>query len=432
MSSAIFARLFSEPRAAELLSDAALTGAMLEAEAALARALGKAGVIPKAAARRIDSAAKRVRPDFHQLGESAARNGPPVSALAAALRRETGDETAAGYVHFGATSQDIMDTALILQISRILPGMTRDLDGAARKLRGLARRHAETPMCARTRTQQAAPTTFGLKCAMWRAPLVRHRARLAELRPRLLCAQLGGAAGTLSAFGEKRAAMTALFARELKLGAAALPWHSQRDCLGEFANWLGLLSASLGKMGLDLCLLAQTEAGEVSFRGAGASTAMPQKANPILAETLVSLARHAGVLAAAFVGAGIHGHERDGAAWQAEWLSLPPLIVSAAAGLRIANAALSALRPHPSRMLANWKAGGGMILAEDAAISLSARMPPQQARDLVSTACARAAKNGKSLAEELTAMDPEGGWGDFFADYNARTRSAAALARGAG
>ena len=434
-SSAVFAPLLSETRAAEMLSDSALVCAMLETESALARALGKAGVIPKTAARTIDAAAKKVRPNLREMGRSAARNGPPVAALVAALRRET-EKTAGGkggraadYVHFGATSQDVMDTALILQIGRILPGMARDLDGAARKLAALARRHAETPMCARTRAQQAAPTTFGLKCAAWRAPLVRHRARLAELRPRLLCAQLGGAAGTLSAFGENGGRVAALFARELKLGAPVLPWHSQRDCLGEFANWLALVSGSLGKMGADLALLAQTEVGEVSFSGAGRSTAMPQKANPVLAETLVSLARHAGGLAAGFGSALIHERERDGAAWQLEWLTLPPLIAAAAAGLRTANRALSDLRPRPARMLLNWEAGGGLILAEDAALALSARMPPRRARELVSAACARAAKKGGSLAAELTAADPEGDWENFRADYRARTKSAAALAR---
>ena len=434
-SSAVFAPLLSEARAAEMLSDSALVCAMLETEAALARALGKAGVIPKTAARTIDAAAKRVRPNLRELGKSAARNGPPVAALVAALRRETEKSAsgnrgrAADYVHFGATSQDVMDTALVLQIGRILPGMARDLDGAARKLAALARRHAETPMCARTRAQQAAPTTFGLKCAAWRAPLVRHRTRLAELRPRLLCAQLGGAAGTLSACGESGGRVAALFARELKLGAPVLPWHSQRDCLGEFANWLALVSGSLGKMGADMTLLAQTEVGEISFSEAGRSTAMPQKANPVLAETLVSLARHAGGLASGFGSALIHERERDGAAWQLEWLTLPPLIAATAAGLRTANRALSDLRPHPARMLLNWEAGGGLILAEDAALALSARMPPHRARDLVSAACVRAAKKGAPLAAELTAADPEGDWENFCADYRARTKSAATLAR---
>ena len=412
-----------------------MAAAMLESEAALARALAKAGVIPKTAARRIDAAAKRTKPDFRKMGGAAQKNGPPVSALVAALRREVEKrETkksggAAQYVHFGATSQDIMDTALVLQIRRILPGLARDLDGAARRLGALARRHAETPMCARTRTQQAAPTTFGLKCAAWRAPLIRHRTRLAELRPRLLCAQLGGAAGTLSAFGGAGGRVAALFARELKLRAPALPWHSQRDGAAEFAGWLALVSASLGKMGADLALLAQTELGEISFRDAGTSTAMPQKANPVLAETLVSLARHAGGLASGVFASAIHAQERDGAAWQLEWLNLPPLIATAAAGLRIANEALAGLRPHPARMLANWESGGGMVLAEDAARALAARIPPEQARALVSAACARAAKNGGRLADELTAADPDGDWRNFFADYRKRIKPAAALAR---
>ena len=445
--SVVFAPLLSEPRAAELLSDAAMVAAMLEAEAALARALGKAGVIPKTAAKAIDAAAKSVRPNFRELGKSAARNGPPIAALVAALRRETTKQgggkggRAAEYVHFGATSQDIMDTALILQIRRILPGMARDLDDAARKLAALARKHAETPMCARTRTQQATTTTFGLKCALWRAPLIRHRTRLAELRPRLLCAQLGGAAGTLSAFADKKGGVGGsgvgvggvgvgrLFARELKLGAPILPWHSQRDCVGEFANWLALVSGSLGKLGADLALLAQTEVGEVHFRGAGVSTAMPQKANPILAETLISLARHAGGLASDFSASAIHAQERDGAAWQLEWLTLPQLIITTAAALRTTKEALAAMRPNRARMLANWKAGGGMILAEDATTALAARILPGRARALVSAACVRAAKNGRSLADELTAADPDGEWGKFFADDKARTKAAAEMAR---
>ena len=291
---------------------------MVTVEIALAAVEGRLGVIDAAAAAAIEASLTGFAPDLDDLTRGTAAAGVPVPALVAQLRRQVGGE-AASFVHWGATSQDILDTALVLQLREALALLARRLDAVIAALARLADEHRATPIIGRTRFQQAVPTTFGLKVAGWLAPLLRHRERLAELTPRLLVVQLGGAAGNLVAIGEHGVEVMEALAAELELGCPAMQWHSQRDGFGELASWLTLVTGSLGKLGQDVLLLAQNEVGEVREAEGGGSSTMPQKSNPIRAEALVTLARRNATLVGGMHQAALHAHERDGAAWQLEW-----------------------------------------------------------------------------------------------------------------
>ena len=311
--STIYGGLFADPEILDLFSDAAEIAAMLRMEAALAVAEGEAGVIPNNAARRIAETAGALVIDPASLAAGTASAGAPVPALVVALRDAVGAD-AAHYVHWGATSQDVIDTGLVLRLRDVLEIFAARLTALSAQLASLARDHRATLMVGRTRSQQATPTTFGLKVAGWRQPLRRHAVRLDELRPRLVVLSLGGAAGTLAALGDKALAIEAAMARELGLGVPTLPWHSQRDSIAELAGWLSLVTGSLGKIGVDLILLAQSEVREISPGSGGGSSTMPQKANPVGAEALVSLARfNAGLVSSLHHALG-PAHERDGAA----------------------------------------------------------------------------------------------------------------------
>ena len=248
----IFGPLLADTEVAALLGDAAQARAMIRVEVALATVEGRLGVIDEAAAEAIVGALAGFEPDLTDLARGTASAGVPVPALAAQLRKAVGGP-AATFVHWGATSQDIVDTALVLQLREVLDVLEARLTGLIDDLVRLADAHRGTVTVARTRFQQALPTTFGLKVAGWLAPLPRHRDRLAELRPRLLAVQFGGAAGNLAALGDPGVEVMEGLAAELGLACPAMPWHSQRDNLGELASWLALLTGSLGKLGRTCC-----------------------------------------------------------------------------------------------------------------------------------------------------------------------------------
>lgn len=396
----LYGGLFSDPETAALLDDRARLRAMLDVEAALARVQGRLGVIPPEAAARIAEVAATLEIDPAALTLGTAEAGMPIPALVAALRQAVGGDAAA-YVHWGATSQDIMDTGLVLRLREVIARLDDRLAGVVRRLAALAEEHRGTVMVARTRAQQALPTSFGLKAAGWLAPLVRDRARLAALRPRLLVVQFGGAAGTLAALGEPGLAVMEALGAELGLAVPPMPWHAQRDGLVEFAAWLALVTGSLGKIGTDLVLLAQTEVGEAYPRGGGGSSTMPQKTNPVAAETLVALARfNAGLLGPAAETL-VQAQERDGAAWPLEWLVLPQMAVAAGAALRLAAEALDGLVVDAARMAANLEASRGLVLAEAASFALAEHMPRPEAQALVKAACAEAAESGRHLMDVL-------------------------------
>ncbi len=403
--SALYGGLFSDREIAALLDDRARLRAMLDVEAALARVQGQLGVIPPAAAARIAEIAEALEIDPAALAPGTASAGVPTPALVAALRAAVGT-AAAPYVHWGATSQDIMDTGLVLRLRDLLDKFDQRLAGVIQSLAALAEAHRGTVMAARTRAQQALPTTFGLKAAGWLAPLARHRERLAQLRPRLLVVQLGGAAGTLAALGTRGIEVMEALAGALDLAVPPAPWHAQRDGFAELAAWFALVTGGLGKIGEDLVLLAQSEVGEATPRGGGSSSTLPQKTNPVVAEALVTLARfNAGLLAPA-TEALVQAQERGGAAWSLEWLTLPQMAAATGAALRLAAEALDGLVVDEARMAANLEASQGLILAEAASFALAEHMPRPEAQALVQAACAEAAQSGRHLMDVLAEKTP--------------------------
>jgi 3-carboxy-cis,cis-muconate cycloisomerase len=392
--------LFGDVEVASLFSAEAQIRAMLAVEAALSLAQGETGVIPEVAAARIAEVAETLAIDPAALAAGCARDGMPVPALVAGLREAVGG-TAAQYVHWGATSQDIMDTALILSVRDALAILERRSLHLAGALADLADDHRQTVMAARTRSQNAAPTAFGLKAAGWLMPLVRHHQRLAELRPRALLLSFGGACGNLAALGEDALPVEAALAALLDLPIPPTPWHTQRDGLAEIAGWIATLTDSLGKMGADLILLAQSDVAEIRMAGGGGSSTLPNKNNPVRAEALVTLARFNATQIGGLHQAAQQEHERGGAGWQLEWLIVPPMVVAVAAALRQSVAIIDGLTVDAARMRANIEASNGLLLAEGASFALAAHMPLPEAQAMVKKACRKVADSGQNLMDVL-------------------------------
>ena len=308
-------------------------------EAALAHAEAAEGLLPEAAAEAIGAACEVLRPDIDLLRTATARDGVTVPEFVRQLRAVV-PEPHRAYVHFGATSQDLIDTALVRRLAPILPVFAARLEDIMAALDALDQRFGTRPLMGRTRLQDAISITVRDRLTEWRGPLPRHIERLQQLRPRLIVLQFGGAAGTLDKLGDKGAGVARRLAGALELGLPSRNWHSQRDSLAEFAGWLSLVSGSLGKLGLDLALMAQNGVGEVVIEGTGSSSAMPHKANPVAAETLVALARHNATLVGSMHQALLHEQERSGAAWTLEWLTLPQMVLTTGAALRTAGTLL--------------------------------------------------------------------------------------------
>ncbi|MCA3648553.1 MAG: 3-carboxy-cis,cis-muconate cycloisomerase [Methylobacterium sp.] len=394
--------LLGDPVIAALLGEEAELAAMIRVESALATVQMRLGIIPQEAGGALVKGLGGVTVRPEDLAGGIARDGVIAPAFLRALRAQLSME-AGGWLHWGMTSQDLTDLALVLRLREIVQIMDRRLAALIRRLSDLAKAHRDTLCLARTRMQAAAPTLFGLKAAQWMAPLIRHRERLAEVRPRLLVVQIGGAAGNLSVFGDQALAVMDGLADELALGRAE-PWHKGRDRLIEFGQMLAMIAGSLGTIGGDLALLAQGEVSEVGFAGAGGSSTLPQKQNPVLAEIVQSLARYAGGEAGALLQAGLHLNERDGAAWTLEWLALPPLIATTGAALLRADEMLAALRVDADRMQANIEATRGLVLAEAASFALAAHLPRHEAMALVKKAVEATLGSDRSLLDHLAAM----------------------------
>ena len=406
LDSKIFGPLFGDSEINQLLSDQAYVRALVEVEAALARAEARVGAIPQAAAEQISKAADPNRVDIESLSKGTVRSGFPIIALVQELRRLVGGQ-AASYVHWGATTQDIMDTAGVLQLRAACELYKKRLVELARQLSQLANRHRATVMAGRTHGQQALPISFGLKVASWLAPMVHHGERLNQISPRLLVVQFGGAAGTLAALGDKGIEVMEALAAELKLAAPTLPWHAQRDSLVEFAGWLSLITGSLGKMAQDIILLAQTEVGEVSEsaeEGRGGSSTMPQKSNPITSELILAAARKNASLLSALHHAQVQEHERATHGWQVEWLTLPEMLMLTGGALKHAVYLAKNLQVDEAKMRENIHRANDVILAEAAVFALAQAMPRAQADELVKRACAVALSEGKPLVEVVKGL----------------------------
>jgi 3-carboxy-cis,cis-muconate cycloisomerase len=389
-----------------IFSDRSCVQRMLDVEAALARAQASCGVIPATAAGPIAQGCDVDRIDLPALALAAADAGnlaiPLVKQLTAAVA--SSDADAAKYVHWGATSQDIIDTGMVLQMRDALAAIDANLAGLAGELAGLCERHRATPMAARTWMQHALPTTFGLKAAGWLDALTRQRERLADVRVRVLALQFGGAAGTLASLGGQGGAVAAALARELALGLPDMPWHTQRDRPAELAAVLGLLAGSLGKMARDISLLAQTEVGEAaepSKPGRGGSSAMPHKRNPVgCAAVLAAAVRVPGLVSTMFA-AMVQEHERALGGWQAEWDTLPQIVLLTGGALEQMRALVAGLAVDEAAMRRNLDLTHGQLMAEALTLALGERMGRLAAHHAIEDACRRASASGQHLRAVL-------------------------------
>lgn len=403
--SLIFGDLFGTPAMRTVFGDAALAGRWAEAEAALATAEAECGLIPAAAARAIAAAARRFTPDLRALGEKTVLVGYPIVELVRQLGESLPAE-ARGFVHWGATTQDIMDTAVILQLRDALALVEADIEAIRAELARLARAHRDTPMPGRTHLQHALPVTFGLKAAVWLDAFDRHAGRLAQLKPRLLRAQLGGAAGTLASMGEQGLAVRAAFAKALGLAEPPVTWHAARDALAEAVFVLALAAGTLAKAATDIMLMCMDElreAREPFVSGRGSSSTMPQKANPIACEVIVASARALREKTALLLDAGIADFERASGPWHLEWLAVPEAFILASGALHQAKFLFAGLVLYPASMARNLGITRGLILAEAVMMRLAPHTGREAAHHIVYDACRRAREGGGTLLAELRA-----------------------------
>lgn len=402
--SAIYRSLFSDEETAALFTDSAEIRAMLLVEGALARVQGRLGLIPETAGAYIDRAAREVQIDPAALGTETATNGVPVPALVAAFRKAMNAPDHAQFLHWGATSQDIMETGLALRLRRVTQIWDERLAALIAALGKLADQYADLPMAARTYGQVATPTSFGAVIAGWGNPLLRHRARLGEIRAQIATVSLGGAAGTLSAMGADGPAVRAALAQTLELADPGHSWHAERDRMDTFAAWMAGLAVSLGKMGEDLILLTQSGINEIRLEGAGGSSTMPQKQNPVGPSVLVALARQAVALSAAIQNAGIHRQQRDGAAWFVEWLTVPQLCISTGRSIALALELAGRISPDANAMARGLDDGTGLIHAEAYTFALARHMPRPEAQIKIKALCKEAQSEHQPL-QQLVARD---------------------------
>jgi 3-carboxy-cis,cis-muconate cycloisomerase len=388
--------------------DVACLQNMLDFEAALARAEASAGVIPAGAAGPIAKACKADLFDLAALAQAATRSGnlaiPLVRALTADVAKA--DAEAARYVHWGATSQDVIDSAAMLTLRGGIDALLADLGRAIAGFAGLARQHRNTAVVARTWLQHALPMPFGLKLAEYAAALHRSRVRLQRLRREALALQFGGAAGTLAALGDKGLLVAEGLARELELPLPDAPWHAHRDRIAEAASVLAILAGTCGKIARDIQLMMQTdvaEAFEPSGEGRGGSSTMPHKRNPVAAAAALAAAIMAPNLAATIFAAQVGDHERSAGPWHAEWPTLPSLLLVTSGALAAIVDIAEGLEVDTARMRVNLDATHGLIMAEAVAMALAEKIGKSEAHHLVEAASKKAVAGKKDLRDVLAA-----------------------------
>ena len=408
----LYAGLFGDPETEALFTARAELDAMIRVEIALAQVQSRLGIIPPDAGAAIAAACGPFQPDHAALATATARNGVPVPALVQEMRRHMGDDPAARHLHWGATSQDIMDSALALRLAPVLDLWSARLDGVLSQLAALADRHAALPMAARTYGQAATPTSFGAIVAGWGWPLLDHAQDLTRVRGAVLRVSLSGAAGTLSAMGPQGPAVRAGLARALDLSDPGHGWHSDRSGLGRLADWAAAVAAALAKMAEDLLLMTQSGLTLVRIAGGGASSTMPQKQNPVGPSALAALARQVMGLASVFAAAGVHRQNRDGAAWFTEWLTLPQICVSLGAMLRLAQDIMDRLAPDAEAMERDLRGGSGTIHAEALTFAVVAQLGLERAAvaSTVSRLCAQALGTGVDLLDLAAREWPGQDW----------------------
>jgi len=404
LDSILFRDAFGTPRMREVFSDLSLISRYAEVEIALAKAEARCGVIPPEAAQDIAGKTDVAALDFDLLRHETDIVGYPILPLVHQIAKQCGES--GRYLHWGATTQDIMDTAVVLQLRAGLEIIEEDIAALRGILAGLSSRYRDTPMAGRTHLQQALPVTFGYKTAIWLAMFDRHAERLAQLKPRVLVGQFAGAAGTLASLGDRGFEVQQALCEELGLGVPVATWHVARDALAEVVNFLGLVTGSLGKIALDIMMMASTEFAEVYepfVKGRGASSTMPQKRNPISSELMLAACKavrqHAGLMLDAMV----QDFERATGPWHAEWMAIPESFVLTAGALHQAKFALSGLIVDEKKMAENLDISRGLTVAEAVMMGLAPQIGRQDAHDVVYDACRLANEKGMSLAEALAA-----------------------------
>ncbi len=400
--SALFRDMFGTAEMRAVFADDALIARYIEAEVALARAQARLGVVPKAAADAIEAAARSIKIDVEKLRHETEIVGYPILPLVHQLSEAAGE--AGRYVHWGATTQDIMDTANVLQIRAALQIVARDLREVRDILATMARKYRDTPMAGRTHLQQALPVTFGYKAAVWLSSIDRHIERVDQALPRILLGEFSGAAGTLASVGAAGLEMQKLFCDELGLHQPSITWHVARDGIAESVTLLGLITGTLGKIATDVMLMSASEFGEVSepfVPGRGASSTMPQKRNPISSELMLAAAKAVRQHVAAMLDGMIHDFERATGPWHLEWVSLPESFLLTASSLANAKFMLAGLVVHERRMLDNLDLTHGLIVAEAVMMAAAPKLGRQKAHDVVYDACRKAIEGGGQLADIL-------------------------------
>jgi 3-carboxy-cis,cis-muconate cycloisomerase len=400
--STLFRDMFGTAEMRAVFSDQSLIERYIEVEVALAKAEAQCGVIPTEAAAQIAELSRYQSLDLALMQHETEIVGYPILPLVEQLSKLCGE--AGRYVHWGATTQDIMDTAVVLQVRAALAIVERDIQAVRGLLAELALRYRDTPMAGRTHLQHALPITFGYKCAVWLSMFDRHAERLVELRPRVEVGQFAGAAGTLASLGDKGLEVQAALMAELGLGVPQATWHVARDGLAETLNFLGLVSASLGKVALDIMMMMTSELGEAYepfVKGRGASSTMPQKRNPISCELMYAAAKGVRQQAGLMLDAMIQDFERSTGPWQAEWIAIPEAFALTGASLAQARFMLAGLDVRTERMRKNLDMTQGLIVAEAVMMGLAPALGRQVAHDVVYAACRVANDQGISLLEAL-------------------------------
>lgn len=406
--SPLLAPMLSSAAMRAICDDAACLQNMLNFEAALARAEASTGVIPASASGPITHACRAESFDLAALAHAAMKSGnlaiPLVKALTANVAKV--DAEAARYVHWGATSQDVIDTATMLTLRVAIDALLGDLNRAVAGFADLARRHRNTAVVARTWLQHALPMPFGLKLAEYAASLHRSRLRLRRLHKEALALQFGGAAGTLAALGDKGLQVSERLAQELKLPLPEAPWHTHRDRIAEVASVLAILTGTCGKIARDVSLMMQTDVGEAfepAGEGRGGSSTMPHKRNPVAAASALAAATMAPNLAATIFAAQVQDHERSAGPWHAEWPTLPTLLLVTSGALAAIVDIAEGLDVDAARMRANLDVTDGLIMAEAVTMALAEKLGKSDAHHLIEAASKQAVADKKHLRDVLTA-----------------------------
>jgi 3-carboxy-cis,cis-muconate cycloisomerase len=403
LDSAIFRDIFTTAAMRRVFSDERRVEFYLAFEAALARVQARLGIIPAAAAVEIERTCRVENIDFARLKQQTERIGYPVLPVVQQIVEKCADGLGE-WCHWGATTQDITDTATVMQMREALILVEQDLDAISASLAELARRHRDTPMAGRSNLQQAVPITFGYKVATLLAAMQRHRARLKELRPRVLVGEFAGAAGTLSSLGANGLKVQAALMAELGLGQPEIAWHTVRDRIAEVGCFLALVTGTLGKLSMDVKLLMQTEVAEVFepfHQARGSSSTMPQKRNPISCLYIHSTAAVVRQNAAALLEAAVADHERSTGPWEIEWIALPEIFLLASGCLAQSRDLAAGLQVDEARMRANLDLTRGMVVSEAVMMGLGPKLGRQRAHDLVYDICRQVAATGRPLVDLL-------------------------------